>query len=546
MHADRSFPSLRSSACLVVSSVAAIVLLSVLPGCALDDIRADFAFLNLEPETIDPGRVGDQAGGRIVANLFEGLTVRERPSLVPGPGIATHWHVSSDGLTWTFHLRESMWSDGTALTSEDFRWSWERVLTPATASRSAPLLFAVRGARAFHAGELRDAAGLGLRTPDAATFVVELERPLPYLADLAATPPLCPAPRQVVEAHGDRWTRPEHFVGNGPFVLVEHRLHQRMRLQRNERSWRAARVALRVVDAVPGDFANANFNLYTSGVLDWVDSGGIPPALVDAVRGRSDWHASPFLATYFLRCNVARPPLDDARVRRALSLALDAQAITTHVTRAGQQPAHSLVPPGLPGYEEVRAKLYDPVRARSLLAEAGYPGGEGFPAITLLFNTSEWHRQIAEVLQQQWREALGIELRLQNQEWKVFTVTERAGDFDLARGSWIGDVLDASNFLDIFTTGNPNNRTGFASARYDSLIRAAAYTLDPVARAALLRECESIVVEQEAIVLPVYTYAVTNLYDGSRWEGLEPDLLNTLDLRTVRPRDASLRGSRAR
>lgn len=501
-------------------------------GCSADERPADFRFLNTEPETIDPGRVGGQAGGRIVANLFEGLTVRMPPSLAPGPGIATDWWTGDDGLTWTFRLRRSTWSDGTPLTARDFVWSWRRVLDPRTASKSAQLLFPIRGAREFNAGVSDQ---LGLFAPDDTTLVVELETPTPYFADLAAAPPLAPSPRHVVEKVGETWTRPEWIVSNGPYVLDDWRLQDRMRLRRNPRYWNVEAIALDVVEAVAGDFANANFNRYESGLIDWVDSGGVPPALVDALKRRPDWHSGPFLATYFLRCNVERPPLDDERVRRALSYALDAEAITTHVTRAGQVPARGLVPPGVPGYDGIDAGLFDVERARRLLAAAGYPGGEGFPSLTLLFNTSEWHRQIAEVLQQQWREHLGIEIELLNQEWKVFTTTVRARDYDLARGSWIGDVLDAQNFLEIFTTGNGNNRTGWSSERYDALIASASRTRDPERRAALLRECERMVVLDDAIILPVYVYSVTNLYDDTRWAGLEPDLLNSLDLRRVRP-----------
>lgn len=513
--------------------LAPILLLALLAGCADETTDVDFRFLNTEPETIDPGRVGGQAGGRIVANLFEGLTVRQAPSLAPGPGVATRWSTSEDALTWTFHLRPSTWSDGTPLTAHDFVWSWRRVLAPATASKSAQLLFPIRGARAFNAGE-SDALGLFAR--DDTTLVVTLDTPTPYFADLAAAPPLAPSPRHVVEEHGEAWTRPGTLVGNGPFVLEQWRLQDRMRLRRNPRYWNAQAIALDVVEAVAGDFANANFNQYESGLLDWVDAGGIPLPLVDALQARDDWHAGPFLATYFLRCNVRRPPLDDARVRRALSLALDAEAITEHVTRAGQRPARGLVPPGVPGYDGIDVALFDPARARALLAEAGFPGGDGFPRLRFLFNTSEAHRQIAEVLQQQWKTHLGIDIELLNQEWKVYTTTVRAGEYDIARGSWIGDVLDAGNFLEIFTAGNANNRTGWESADYDARIAAATRELDPVRRADILRSCERTVVVDEAIILPVYVYAVTNLYDAARWDGLAPDLLNSLDLRRVRRR----------
>lgn len=514
-----------------------LVLIVLCTGCADEGADVDFRFLNTEPETIDPGRVGGQAGGRIVANLFEGLTVRQAPSLAPGPGIAKRWRTSPDALVWTFDLRESVWSDGTPLTAQDFVWSWRRVLDPATAGKSAQLLFPIAGAREFNAGT---SDALGVVAVDDSTLVVTLATPTPYFADLAAAPALAPTPRHAIEAHGEQWTRPGTMVSNGPYRLESWRLQDRMALVRNPRYWNVDAIAIERAEAVAGDFANANFNQYESGLIDWVDAGGIPLPLIDALTPRDDWHAGPFLATYFLRCNVRHAPLDDARVRRALSLSLDAAAITEHVTRGGQEPARGLVPPGVPGYEGIDVDLFDPERARALLADAGFPNGEGFPRLRFLFNTSEAHRQIAEVLQQQWREHLGIEIELLNQEWKVFTTTVRAGEYDIARGSWIGDVLDASNFLEIFTAGNANNRTGWESADYDARIAAAARETDASARASILRTCERTVVVDEAIILPVYVYAVTNLYDATRWEGLEPDLLNSLDLRRVRPRGGSL------
>jgi oligopeptide transport system substrate-binding protein len=513
-----------------------LVLAASLGGCFLAEPEAEFRFLNLEPETIDPGLVGGQAGGRIIANLFEGLTVRD-PELIPQPGVAESWELSPDGLTWTFHLRESVWSDGTALVSEDFRWSWLRLLDPATASKSAQLLHPVIGAAAFNAGTLEDPLEVGIRAPGPQTLIVELERPVAWFAELCATPPLSPVPRHVIEVAHTRWTRPESIVSNGPFVLVERKLNQGLFLKRNARYWNVEEIALGSAAALTGDFANANFNRYESGHLDWVDAGGVPPSLVDRLRVRDDWHATAFLATYFLRCNVRRAPLDDPRVRRALQASIDARSIVDHVTRSGQVQAHSLVPPAVPGYEEIQLPGHDPERGRQLLAAAGYPGGEAFPAITLLISTSQWHRQIAEVLQQQWRDNLGIEVLIQNQEWKVFTATVRQGDYDLARGSWIADYADAGNFLEIWGTDSPNNRTGFADHRVDSLISRSAAEIDARQRAELLREIEQIVVAEEAAILPIYYFSITNLFDAEVWEGLEPDALNSLDLRRVRRRN---------
>ena len=252
-----------------------LALAAGLGGCFIAEPEAEFRFLNLEPETIDPGLVGGQAGGRIIANLFEGLTVRD-PELVPRPGVAESWELSPDGLTWTFHLRESVWSDGTRLVSEDFRWSWLRLLDPATASKSAQLLHPVIGAKAFNAGTLDDPLEVGIRAPDPRTLVVELERPVAWFAELCATPPLSPVPRHVIDVAHTRWTRPESIVSNGPFVLVERKLNQGLFLKRNERYWNVEEIGLGSAAALTGDFANANFNRYESGHLDWVDAGGVP------------------------------------------------------------------------------------------------------------------------------------------------------------------------------------------------------------------------------------------------------------------------------
>lgn len=510
---------------------------ALLTGCALDDERADFSYLNLEPETIDPGRVSGEAGGRIALNVFEGLTYRHYATLEIRPGMARRWEVSPDGRTYVFHLRPAQWSDGTPVSSRDFQYAWTRLLDPRTGAKYANILHPLENARAFNAGEIDDPGALGMDCPDDSTFVVRLTAPVAYFLDLCAFYPLLPVPRWVVEARGDAWIRPDTIVSNGAYVVEDWQINRRIRLRRNPRYWNVESVQLELVDAVPGDYLNGNFNRYMSGVLDWIDSSGIPLSIVDTLKDRPDFHTSPHFNTFFYRFNVTRPPLDDVRVRRALYHAVDPVPIVEHVLRAGQPPAHSLVPPGLPGYEEVRLEGFQPERARELLAEAGYPNGVGFPEVTLLFNTSEAHKQVAEVIQQQWKRVLGIQVRLQNQEWKVFMNTVRSLDYDIGRGGWIGDYLDPNTFLDCFVSGSGNNRTGFASASYDSLIQRAAVTMNRTERMALLRRCEEIVTREACIILPVYYYVVTNMFDATRWGGLRPNLINIVDLKSVYRKD---------
>jgi oligopeptide transport system substrate-binding protein len=501
--------------------------------------RADFVFdVNSEPETIDPAFLTGQPDLRVAMALFEGLLTRDPANLAPMPGIADRWTIAEDGLTYVFHLRPARWSNGDPVRASDFRFAWERVLTPANAAPTAEMLYPIAGASAFHKGESTDFAEVGVAAPDDTTLKVTLARPTPYFLDLCAGSAFLPVNPPAVRAHGDDWIRPEHVVVNGPFAIADWKLRRRIRLRRNPDYWDAAHVGLTTADAIFTEQASTAFNLYATGSTDWLDSSGIPPMIRDLVVKRPDCHRSPYLNTYFYRVNVTRPGLSDPRVRQALALSIDKQAIVEHITRSGQIPATQFVPPGLPGYTSPPGPGYDPERARALLAAAGYPEGRDFPPIELFFNTSDEHRPIAEVVQQQWKDVLGIRCALRNQEWKVFLASTRALDYDISRASWIGDYLDPSSFLDIFRAGHANNRTGWANPEYDRILDAAALERDPGARATLYARAEALLTD-EGPIIPIYFYVTLNCYDGSRFRGCEPNLLNLLQLKYVRRADAA-------
>jgi ABC-type oligopeptide transport system substrate-binding subunit len=464
-----------------------------------------------EPETIDPALASGQPDGRLARSLFEGLTVPDPRSLEPRPGQAARWETSPDGLVWTFHLRPGLvWSDGTPLGARDFVWSWLRALRPETASRNAGLLDAIAGAAAFNRGLTRDPTRVGLEAPDDTTLVVRLARPVPYLLYLTAYPTWLPVPRHVVERWGERWTRPEQIVSNGAFVLVRWRPNDHFELARNPRYRDPARVRLDRVLAYSIDDLNTATNLYKAGRLDWNTSGYVPSPFVPYLHQYADFRSAPFQSVYFYSLNVTRKPLDDVWVRRALDYAVDREAIARDLLKGTREPWGRLTPQGYPGYAAPPGIRYDPAQARECLARAGYPGGRGFRKISILFNTSEDHRRIAEAIQAMWTRVLGIPVELENMEWGATLQATTTLRYDVARRSWIGDYLDPGTFLDIMRGGGGNNRTGWTNAEYDRLLSAAEGDPDPARRLRRFAQAEALLLADGPLI-PIYHYATAEL-----------------------------------
>lgn len=496
--------------------------------------RADVAFVNgSEVASLDPALVTGQAEGRVMNALYEGLTVKHPETLAALPGVAERWELGADGLTWTFHLRSARWSNGDELTAADFLWSWRRLLEPETAAAGAYHLWCVRGAREYSEGAhdptRREAlwSAVGLAAPDARTLVVTLARATPWFLALTSYHPLFPVHRASLEHFRARfptrweseWMKPGRLVTNGPFKLRERRVNDRLRLVKNPEYWDAGNVALRTLDVLALEHVGTALNLYLAGEVDWIDR--VPAPLVGKLLTRPDFAPAPYLASYFYRVNVTKPPCDDVRVRRALALAIDRRALTERILKKGERPSFSFTPEGLSGYarpEMAHATDADPAaafaadcaEARALLAAAGYGVTRPFPRLELHYNTSETHRDIAEVVADTWRRELGIDVVLANQEWKAYLDAQVNLRYDLSRSSWIGDYADPQNFLEVFASGGENNRTGFADARYDALLARAASEREPERRLALLAEAETLLLE-ELPILPIYGYVSQNL-----------------------------------
>lgn len=359
------------------------------------------------------------------------------------------------------------------------------------------------------AGELDGFDPVGAKAIDDHTLVVRLKQPCPYFLDLVAFETLRPVRIDVVEKHGDKWVRPENIVSNGAFKLTEWRHSQRLVLEKNEHYWDRGAVKLEKIIAYPWADTETSYKQFVSGAIDWMTS--VPAAKIDEVRYLPTYYVATYLGSYFYRVNVTKPPFDDVRVRRAFSIGFDREVVTRDVLKAGQIPSTWFCPEIYP-YKPPEGMNYDRAGAIELLREAGYKvhgkpeTGKPFPDVILLYNTSESHKQVAEVIVQQWNENLGINVSLENSEWKVYLNDVTHLQYQIARAGWIGDYGDPNTFLDMFVTGGGNNNTGWSSKRYDDLISGAAAEGDADQRFKMFREAESILIKEEHPIIPIYIY----------------------------------------
>ncbi len=476
-----------------------------------------------------------QLDQRVAYALFEGLLAYDAAG-APQPGVAERWETSADGLVYTFHLRRNaLWSDGRSVTAHDFVASWRRTLAPATAAEYAQSLWYLKNGRDFNEGKLTDFAEVGVRALDDWTLQVTLENPTPFFLGLCCQSMFLPVPVAVIERWGDAWTKPEHIVTNGAFLLTAWRLNDKIRLTKNPRYWNAGAVRLNSVDVLPISRPNTALNFFATGLADLImDKSLTPPDLVPTLRQRPIFHAAPFLGTFFLRFNCLRPPFNDPRVRQAFSLVVDKELIVQKVTQAGELAAEGIVPPGVVGYEPPESGLKrDPERARALLAEAGYPGGRGFPDVAYLYNEFRITEIIGVELQSMFQRELGIRMGLRRQENKVYNRSVGAVDYDLACSNWIGDYNDPNTFLDLFVSGGGNNRTGWSDATFDGWIAAAAREADNARRFELFRQAERKLITEEAPICPIYFFVGIQIYDADKLGGIEANLLDEHPLRVM-------------
>lgn len=485
-----------------------------------------------DPQTLDPSRMSGAPEGRIAFNIFEGLMMPgpttenlENPGDVVVPGVAYRYEISADGRVYTFFLREeARWSNGEPVTATDFKRSWRRVLTPGFPGDYVQKLWVIKGGQEFSTGENDDWSQVGVKAINDHTLEVTLVEPTPYFPELVAFYTFFPVPMDLIESLGDRsvrWTRPENIISNGPYQLTEYRPQRDMMLEKNPHYWDRENVSIEKARVRIIDDTNAVVNAYRTGALHWTGTS-LPVAQIASLLTHPDYTTEPLLGTYYFRVNVSDEahPLSDPKVRLALAMAIDRRSLVEETMNNLYHRADSFVPP-MEGWESIAEPLrYDPARARQLLAEAGYPNGEGFPRFEFLYNTDENHKLIAEAVQAMWIRNLGVRITLVNKEWRSYLQDVSTLNYQMARAGWIGDYNDPTTFLNLWESTNGNNNTGWADDEYDQLLANARREADPEVRIQFLQEAERIVMERGPVI-PIYYYT-NNFLVSRHLEGFYP------------------------
>jgi len=468
-----------------------------------------------EVATIDPHKSQGVPESHVIRDLLEGL-VNQDANGKTIPGVAESWE-TTDNKTFTFHIRkDATWSNGDPVTAQDFVYSWQRAVDPATASPYSWYMeyTKMKNAEEIIAGK-KDKSELGVKALDDHTLVVELKTAVPYFVMMTGHTTMKPVHKATVEEFGDQWTKPEHFVGNGPYVVDRWVVNERLVLKRNEKYWDNDHTVINKVTFLPIENQVAEMNRFLAGEIDI--SYDVP---VEHFRRLKKEHPESLsvvgnLCTYYYSFNTKKKPFDDVRVRKAISYAIDRNIVSDAIMGQGQKPAYFLTPeitsgfnPVMPAYGKMTQKERNEEAAK-LLAEAGY-GKDNPLKFTLLYNTSENHKKVAVALGSMWKKTLGLDVTLENQEWKTYLSSKDQGDFEVARAGWCGDYNEASSFLTLMVSSNTTGGQHWGNTDYDAIIDKALHSTSEEERSKLYAEAEALMAKEMPIA-PIYQYVKSRL-----------------------------------
>ncbi|MFC4777892.1 peptide ABC transporter substrate-binding protein [Paenibacillus sp. GCM10023252] len=476
--------------------------------------------LHSEPSTLDPALMEDNVSGTIATGIYEGLTRKDENGQSIA-GMAEKWDVSEDGLTYTFHMREdAKWSNGDKVTANDFEFSWKRALDPATGSTYSYQFYYIKGAQEYNEGKVKTADEVGIKATDEKTLVVTLKSPTPYFLSLTSFYTYYPEHQSIKD--NEAWAaEAETIITNGPFKLKAWEHSVSIDLEPSEHYYAADEIKLAGVHFSMIPDSATELATYETDELDYTGkpTGEIPAEQIAVLKEskKDEIFTKGIASSYYYQFNTQEAPFKSVKVRKALGMAIDRQAIVESVTMAGEVPSFGFVPPGITGVEkqyreEIKDDFFkeDAAEAKKLLAEGLKEQGlDKFPKVTVIFNTSDGHKKIAEAIVEMWRQNLGIEVGIENQDFPVLLKNRTAMNYQIARAGWGADYNDPMTYLDMFVTNGTQNNTGFASAEYDSLIKKAYSTDDQKVRMDALSKAEKILMD-EMPIMPIYYYS--NVY----------------------------------
>lgn len=507
-----------------------VCLLLALPSCSDSNADRGSEFrlsISNEPPTLDWTLATDSVSFKVLTNLMEGLT-QYNADLEPIPAVAKSWEFSEDGKVIRYYLRkDAFWSDGKPVTAQDFEYSWKRLLNPETAAQYAYFLFDLENAAEYNSGKIKDPSKVGVKALADDVLEVRLKRPVVYFPSITTFMVTYPQRQDIVEAYGDKWTEPENIVTNGPFTLATWEHEYKLELVANDRHFEG-RPAIDLVTMYVVEERTTALTLYETGELELIE---LPPVAIPHYREHPEFAKMPQLRGYYYGFNVKKPPFDDVRVRQAFAHSID-RAQLPRILNGEEIPASSWIPKGMFGYNPDIGLKFDPEKALRLLAEAGYPQGQGLPTVTAVYNTQNRNRLIAEFLQGQWKEHLGISVLLESMEWKVFLSKLDTDPPQLFRLGWGADFPDPENFMNLFISTSGNNRLQWANRQYDELVERGPAITDPKQRQELYDEAQRILTETDAAMIPLFI-SMQNMLIKPYVKGLELNSMEMLYLKRI-------------
>ena len=502
------------------------LLMLVLSGCGTEKNDTVSYALEAEPASLDPAMTTGLAEANVQAELFEGLTRLDRDNQ-PQPALAERWDISPDGKTYTFHLRPGItWSDGTPITAHDFVYSWMRVIDPAVASPNAYMMFIIDGAEAFSKKQ-GSAEDVGIKAPDDRTLQVRLKNPTAYFLNLTSFHCYYPVPEALVRANPDTWAaNAGGFVGCGPFTLEKWIHSSEITVKKNPAYWDAGHVRSDYLDFPISESQSTRLTLVESGQANMMVEP--PPAEQQRLESLGLYQVAPYLGTYYYVFNTQKAPFDDVRVRKAFALAMEREGLVKHIVRGRKEAAYAWVPPGMKNpatgqdFRKEGGNLQEEnaEQAQQLLKEAGYDESHQ-PEVTILFNTNEMHKAVAEAVQAMWKKNLGVQVELTNQEAKVYLASRTQGNYQVARASWVADYADPMTFLDVFA--DEDNDAQYHNEAYLDRVRKAKEEKDPGLRMQYMHQAEQILFD-DCVLIPIYyttqPFVVQPYVKGYHWSPL--------------------------